>query len=420
MRRQDVRLESNPVDANASVLVWGSNRLPLPVAGSRVAVGQIGSDRLAVLAAGVREALVVYVVDSGGAIARLATDDGRRLPPSFNGEGSWPLAVGRDVFVVAYEKDLRIEVRAFGFGGKMFAARTFPAEVRGFDVSVDTRLHRVQVLPDGVAGLAPLDFLHPLAPRIELEGAVLDFGAVPLDGSRRVRARLRNPTTEAIDVDVRVVGAFRLDVPQVRVGPSATEELVVEFWPQAAREERGQLLASYQGLERPLVLPLRGVGVRVATVAEASFESARPSAPQPKVPATLATNFAAPDAPSDGAAPERSDTSAPAVAAADRPSPPVLLLRQVGDQLVVRGRRGELLLLAAVTVRQTADGPQADLPLAAWRVRLSAADGCQRVALAGLHLAADMALIAVRRRGSEIVESELLQPDLRLVRQSGD
>ncbi|MEZ5964608.1 MAG: hypothetical protein R3F56_12235 [Planctomycetota bacterium] len=422
MKREDVRIRHNPLAENACVLEWRDNVLPLPVPAHRVALGRLGPDRLAVLAAGVREPLAVYVLEGGGAIARLATDGGLRLPPAFNGEGSWPLAIGREVFVVAFEKDLRVELRAFGFGDKVFAARTFPAGVSGFDVSIDERLQRISIQPRGIAGLAPLEFVHPLAPRIEFVDAVLDFGSVPVGASRRVRARLRNPTSDAIDVQVRVEGEFRLDTAQVRVGPAATAEVVVEFVPGAVREHRGQLLASHPGLERSLVLPLRGAGVRAAAAAEATLDVTRTELQvTPTEAVSTSRPWSAPSPDADATAGDGRVAAAPRV-----PAPPTLVptpvaprLEQEGDRIVVRGRPGELVLLAAVTLRTSGAVARPEIPLATWRLRLSATEGEQRLSLDDLGLRSGLGLIVVRRAGRHLIDSPVLTPDLR-GRQSGN
>jgi len=421
--QEGIQLQANRVDPSACVLRWRDNNLPLPVAMGRIAVGRLGADRLAVLAAGVRESLVVYVMASGGSIARLATDDGRRLAPSFNGEGSWPVAIEGDVFLVPYEKDGRVEVRAFGFGERVFASRTFPAGVHGLRVAVEPRLHRISVVPLGVEGAAPLEFVHPSAPRIEFTDPVLDFGSVALDGSGRAVARLHNPSPEGVQVTVRVDGPFRLEQTEVSLAPDAKADLAVEFYPEAAREHRGKLYASHSGSERPLILPLRGTGVRGA-LAEAVLQLARHSdqerqgllepASQGQLPSVGTGPPTLSDAVAKGGRPDPKSPAAHALP----PSPPTLEQQQ--DDLVLKGRAGEVVLLALVTVENTSAGPRPLLPLAAWRVRLSATEGLQRLSLATLGLEPDLGLIVLRREGPVVAESEVLIPDLQQVRQSGD
>ncbi len=429
LARHGIVLSDKEGDPNASLFEWRRTKLPLQVPRDRASVGLVDPDLVVVLAGGVRHPLVVYFVDAGGAIARLVTDDGRRLPAAFNdGAGSWPVAVGRGVFVVAFEKNGRFELHAVSFGDQVLAKRSLPSTATGFQVEVDPSVQKIRVQPLGVEEARPLEFVHPRAPRVQFDQVVVDFGSVVVGATQTGFAKLRNPSDQLINIAIKAEGAFRAHSSALSLQPGASLALPVTFIPSSDDEQRGRLVVQHAGLERPLVLALRGFGVKpsVTEVAALSMprraewsassstgvtgseaSSLQDSTTQPSVdPARV--NRVADLLLGQPSGPERSAV----VPACPEPMAPHVARRD--DVVIVSGEAGEVLTLVLVGVYATDQGARPLRPLGAWRAQLSVDDGTLRVGLESLLTPANgeaegVGLVALRQGALRVTSSNLLQ-----------
>jgi hypothetical protein len=416
-----VSVGASETDPSASLFMWRGTTLPLQAARDRVSVGMVDPDLLVVLAGGIRRALVVYFIDASGAIGRLITDDGRRLPAAFNaGQGSWPIAIGGGAFVVAFERAGKVELRAVGFGDKVLAARSLPAGATGFEVAFEPSIYKVKVQPMGGEDDRPLEFVHPSAPRVEFAQVEVDFGIVPVGEVQRTVTRLHNPSNQILEISLQADGVFHSETPSLRLRPGEAGDVALMFAPVAERTHRGRLFAQHAGAELPQALTLRGRGRGpLATVATAEFVVPRDSA-TPVADAVLAQAQAStapsPPAPAGAAA----DVGRPADAALRAgmpdtrleaaPQPPRLSL--LGEVVEISGQRGEDLVLAVVSTRAPRAGA-VSRPLAAWRARLSATEGTLRVAVSTLTAAvrADQsaAVLVLRQAAEAPQQSNLIE-----------
>ncbi len=369
--------------------------IPLAVPRERVALGRAGRDVLVVLAGGVRDSLDVYLARSNGEIRRVASEGGRRLPSSFaGGLGSWPIAIGDTVFVFAYQKDERCELRAIGFGEQVFASRTLPATTTGFAVTHDGGTGQIDVVVQGPAPAETVRFVHPDAPRLRVDGGLLTFGEVTVGAQGRSAVRVTNPGTRPVSVGLRVAGnGFSIEgVARTTVAAGVPAEIVVWFEPERAGAHQGTLHIGLGELAEPLQVVLRGSAV--ALPPPPKVESVTDSAPTATV-----------TPPSEPPSPE----IAPSPAVVERLAPPTLRL---GNGVVeVGGRAGESLWLMSVVMDAARARPLR--PLATWRVRLPAAGGTLRVPLEQLGLRGEaIALLALRLEGGALRESDVLQFEL--------
>ena len=378
--------------------------IPLTPARERIALGRAGAGVLVVLAGGVRDSLDVYLARASGEIRRFSTDGGRRLPGSFAaGVGSWPVAVGADVFVLAYQKDERCELRALGFGEQMFASRSLPVATTGFEVQFESATSQIVVTLAGAAGVEPIRFLHPDAPRLHVERGLLEFGTLIVGASGRDVLRVTNAGNAALAVGLTLVGSgFALEGPaRLDLAAGAHTELAVSFTPPRAGAYQGALHLGVGELGEPLQVVLRGVAL-VPT-------------PEPAPPSAVA---AAPknDAMSPPAGQPVESPAADAVVAVPAPqpvtptpkpvtAPPALAL--VEGLVEVTGRPGEVLWLTSVTMDDERDRPLR--PIATWRVRLPGGGEPLRLPAESLGpIGQAVSLLALRRDGGELCESAVL------------
>lgn len=377
--------------------------IPLAPARERIVLGRAGAGVLVVLAGGVRDSLDVYLARANGEIRRFSTDGGRRLPASFaGGVGSWPVAVGAEVFVFAYRKDERCELRAIGFGEQLFASRSLPAATTGFEVQFDPATSRVVVVLAGAPGVEAVGFLHPDAPRLHVEGGLLEFGTVSVGARGRGVVGVTNPGNVALSAGLTLVGSgFALEgQARLDVAAGARSELAVTFTPPRAGSYQGMLHIGLGELGEPLHLVLRGVAVVPAP----------PPAPPPMVAPkvdTVPTPAGQPAADPVGDA-VAAEPAPKLVSPLPRPilAPPGLAL--VDGLVEVTGRPGESLWLTSVTMDDERGRPLR--PIATWRVRLPGGGGPLRLPTESLGpLGQAVSLLALRRDGGELGESAVLR-----------
>lgn len=377
--------------------------IPLTPARERIALGRAGAGVLVVLAGGVRDSLDVYLARASGEIRRFSTDGGRRLPGSFAaGVGSWPVAVGADVFVLAYQKDERCELRALGFGEQMFASRSLPVATTGFEVQFESATSQIVVTLTGAAGVEPIRFLHPDAPRLHVDGGLLEFGTVTVGARGREVVRVTNPGSAALVIGLTLEGAgFALEgPPRLDLAAGAHTVLAVSFTPPSAGAYQGALHLGVGELGEPLQVVLRGVAVEAT--------------PEPAPPAAVAAPPKVESAPARASLTEKpvgdtvvSEPGPKLVTPTPRPVAPPPGLALVDGLVEVTGRPGEVLWLTSVTMDDGRGRPLR--PLATWRVRLPGGGGPLRLPPASLGpLGQAVSLLALRRDGGELCESAVL------------
>jgi hypothetical protein len=366
--------------------------IPLTPPRERVAFARLSDDVLVVLAGGVRDPLDVYVWRANGELRRVATG-GHQLPATFGGGlGSWPIAVGRDVFVFAFQKDERCELRAVGFGSQVYLSRSLPRTVDGFQVRYQPGAADVEVEVSAGAEREVHRFPHPAAPRLHVDHGLLDFDTVALGSEAGAQARVTNPGAAAMPLALTVDGAgFVLAAGPAAVPAGGEATVQVTFAPAVAGPAQGTLTIASPQLERPLTVVLRGRGEPAAAVQPASPPG--DAQPRPAVPTPVPT-------PVEGGGPTRPEPR--------RPSLPAPMLAAADGTVRVGGVPGETLLVALVAM----DGERPMRSLAVWRVRLPASDG-RLVLPARLFGAADQPvhLVALRRNGTRLQESAVLTVD---------
>ena len=377
--------------------------IPLAAPRERIALGRAGAGVLVVLAGGVRDSLDVYLARANGEIRRLATDGGRRLPASFaGGAGSWPVAVGAEVFVLAYQKDERCELRAIGFGEQMFASRSLQTATTGFEVQFDPATGRIVVALTGAPGVEPVRFLHPDAPRLHVEAGLLEFGTVIVGARGRGVVRITNPGNAALSVGLTLVGSdFALEGPaRLDVVAGARTELAVTFTPPRAGVYQGMLHVGVGELGEPVQLVLRGVAVVPPPAPPPPPADAPEVGPAP-TPAGEPVEKPVGDAVVGESAPKLVTPTPRPVAV-----PPGLAL--VDGLVEVTGRPGEVLWLTSVTMDDERGRPLR--PIATWRVRLPGGGGPLRLPPASLGpVGQAVSLLALRRDGGALCESGVLR-----------
>jgi hypothetical protein len=329
----------------------------------------VDGEVLVVLAGGIRDPLDLYLARGTGKreIARHPTNNGRRLPEA-DGRGSWPLLSGSEVVVFGYEQGGRMEVRAVGFGGRVFAQRRAPLGARGFAPSLDPATGEITVRIDGDP--EPLAFFHPRSPKLEVVPGVLDFGMVPVQAFERRELALRNTGGIPLVAELRVEGeAFALHGERaLELAPGSEALVTLSFGPVAGGEREGGLLVASRSLPADSRVALRGAG----------FE--------PPAPAAVSASPSPPPA-ARGAAVEDRPVETPERAAVGRARPLPVVEDRVerpsigrdGDIVVVTAPPGRRVLVVAVADEAVAAerGPR---PLAAFSGR-AGADGRLRASL---------------------------------------
>ncbi|MHC4077177.1 MAG: Ig-like domain-containing protein [Planctomycetota bacterium] len=274
---------------------WGKQEVPMTPAATTVDCGlSRDGEHLALLANGVRDSLDLYILSKkSGDFYRFQTDGGRRLRRDFNGgQGSWPWMEGSHLILFGYEKAGKLEFRAVSRSGQVHADRQLDLALKGWEIDADPDRGYVRVRFAGVT--EPLEFHHPLSPRLELVNGLLEFGAVKLGSSSRRLLQLHNSGKRPLTLSLVLVSAqFELgsgEARQRQVAPGEHSRIAVIFKPKAAgpQEARMKLLAS--GSIRELLVVLRGEAT-APTKPHAAATS------KPTVPPTPDKTQPAPDKP---------------------------------------------------------------------------------------------------------------------------
>lgn len=215
-----------------------SARLPLARGVSDVDVAAYPDGSFAILAGGVREDLDIYRFDPRAhLVERYPTVGGRRLAASFcSGLGSHPLLLGAGLSMFAFEKENAIRFRA-ATSKRTVAERTLPLSCEGFRASFDRSSYLVQVefVDRRGAVIDRCEFLHPIAPRLVVEGVV--GGAVTFDptppGETQLHALiLHDEGASPLQLGFSIEGPFALEPepdPSVSIAPGAGQELRIRF-----------------------------------------------------------------------------------------------------------------------------------------------------------------------------------------------
>ncbi|MEE9125542.1 MAG: hypothetical protein V3U11_00220 [Planctomycetota bacterium] len=242
---------------------WGKHEIPMVPPAANLACGlSRDGDHLVLLANGVRDSLDLYFVGKkGGDFYRFQTDGGRRLRRDFNdGQGSWPWIEGSHLILFGYEKASRLQFRAVARSGQVHANRQLDLALKGWQVDADPDRGYVRVRFAGVS--EPLEFHHPLSPRLELVNGLLEFGIVKLGSSSRRLLHLRNSGKRKLALRLLLSSVqFELSVGEAldrQLEPGEHSRVAVIFKPRASgrQEARMKLLAS--GSIPELLVVLRG------------------------------------------------------------------------------------------------------------------------------------------------------------------
>lgn len=263
-------------------------------------------DGLVLLAGGVREgeSLDLYVADKTSRVYAFETNGGSQLSQDFAHDlGSWPVVDGNDLLLFAYLRQGMIEFRAVDLSwsdphrekASPLAQRTLPATggngeaVRGFTAVSDLASNQVHVSFDGAG--QPIDFPHPLAPRLQLQQMLLDFGRLELGGARERVLQVGNTGKRPLRLSLAAYEPFAIEGDLVRnIEPGGEIGIHLQFRPQVAQafQERLQLISNASN--PTLTVPLRGTGFDPAAAVAAPVP-----APEPQPAATVSSE--APPAP---------------------------------------------------------------------------------------------------------------------------
>lgn len=242
-------------------------RLPFSNPVRDIEIGRLPDGTVIVLAGGVREGLDVLRFDpTMGVLERYPTEGGRRLPTAFGGgRGSWPLADDAGLLLFAFERDDAVQFFA-AVARRILASRTLPLECEDFRAHLDAASRRVEVeFLDGAGeSIDELDFPHPIAPRLVLEGAEggrVDFGEVTVgEGPVTRRILFRNEGLYRLDGRIVVDEAgFAVDGdPALELAPGEEVGREVRFEPQAPGEIVARLRVESEAPSARGVVELRG------------------------------------------------------------------------------------------------------------------------------------------------------------------
>lgn len=242
---------------------WGKQQIPIrpPAANLACGLSQDGQ-HLVLLANGVRDSLDLYVVGrKAGDLYRFQTGGGRRLRRDFNdGQGSWPWVEGSHLVLFGYEKDGKLEFRAVSQSGQVHANRQLDLALTGWQIESDPDRGYVRVRFAGVA--EPLEFHHPLSPRLELVNGLLEFGTVQLGSSTKQLLRLHNSGKRPLALRLELKSPhFELGVGESRerrLAPSEHGRIAVIFKPRTAGAHEARMKLAASGSIRELLVVLRG------------------------------------------------------------------------------------------------------------------------------------------------------------------
>lgn len=221
---------------------------------------------LVLLAGGVQanEPLTIHLLGRNGRRQVLDTSGGSRLPARFNdGLGSWPLVEGEHVVLLAYLRAGRIEFRALDLNGHLHAVRSFPTSgptLSGFRAEADPVTSEVRVFFAGEP--QPLVFPHPLAPRVELERSLLDFGRVVVGSTARATLEVRNTGGRPLQMDLELeAGPFQwIGAAVVEVPPGESLVGEVRFRPRNPGPVQERLVLQSNAANGQVAVALRGEG----------------------------------------------------------------------------------------------------------------------------------------------------------------
>jgi hypothetical protein len=243
---------------------WGKQQIPITPRATNLACGlSRDGKQLVLLANGVRESLVVYVVGkkAGDDLFRFPTDGGRQLRRDFNdGQGSWPWVEGSHLILFGYEKDGKLEFRAASQSGQVHANRQLDLGLKGWRIESDPDGGFVRVRFSGVA--EPLEFHHPLSPRLELVNGLLRFGTVQLGSSTKQLVLLSNSGKRPLTLKLGlrsphfVLGAN--EALERRLAPGERSRIEVIFKPKGEGVHEARMKLSASGSIRELLVVLRG------------------------------------------------------------------------------------------------------------------------------------------------------------------
>jgi hypothetical protein len=244
---------------------------------------------MVLLANGVRDSLDLYVVGKkAGDFYRFQTGGGRRLRRDFNGgQGSWPWVEGPHLILFGYEKDGKLEFRAVSRSGQVHANRQLDLALEGWQIESDPDRGYVRVRFAGV--VEPLEFHHPLSPRLELVNGLLEFGSVQLGSSTRQLLRLHNSGKRTLTLCLGLASEqFELGATEARerrLAPGERSIIAVIFKPKMAGVHEARMKLSASGSIRELLVVLRGEAQAAGKVVPATaFKPTTPSAHDPAGP----------------------------------------------------------------------------------------------------------------------------------------
>ena len=317
-----------------------TERLPLARAVQDVDVAVFRDGSFAVLAGGVREDLDIYRFDPiQHVVERHPTEGGRRRPSRFaGGLGSWPLVVGPGLVMFAFEAGDTVRFRA-AHVSRTIAERRLPLECEGFRVGFDPESYLVRVDFLGADDLAidQLQFVHPIAPRLTIEGVrggIVAFDAPARDRSVERALLLRNVGARPLAFDLAVEGPFEFEAALV-----GTQSLRPDEVRQVTLRFPGGVAGSSSGTLR-LTSPVAGVSQLLTLRATVAAPPPEPVL-QPPPGAVVEVGHAA-----DGVPQPRA-----------RVAPPPVLKLHAERALAFRWRdEGEV----RVTIRLAANAPRID------------------------------------------------------------
>ena len=115
-------------------------------------------------------------------------------------------------------------------------------------------------------GCDEADQLRAIRPRLEVTPAELDFGSVPLGGTRRLAVEVGNPGSAPLVVgDISVSPPFALGSAPPQLAPGASARLDVRFAPTDTEPASGRLVVTAEALSQ--AVDLTGSGVEGAVFA---------------------------------------------------------------------------------------------------------------------------------------------------------
>jgi len=289
LEKQQITFEHQVKEGKEKVVQvrWGKHQIPMVGEPTNLACGlSRDGNQMVMLANGVRDSLDIYVVGKkAGDFYRFQTDGGRQLRRDFNdGQGSWPWVEGSHLILFGYEKDGKLEFRAVSRSGQVHANRRLDLALEGWQVESDPDRGYVRVRFAGVT--EPLEFHHPLSPRLELVNGLLEFGTVQLGSSTRQLLRLHNSGKRPLTLRLGLLSEqFEVGANEARerrLAPGEHSRIAVIFKPKTAGAHEARMKLAASGSIRELLVVLRGEAQAASKVAPAT--TSKPTTPQPHDP----------------------------------------------------------------------------------------------------------------------------------------